>query len=87
MGAQTRSSARRVSSEGSGATLEEVLADPENPFLATDTPMTAYEWFKLGVMVPVILGRAFLTAILLPPVWLYLALLTIRLPLNQPLPR
>lgn len=67
--------------------LEELLADPDNPFLATDTPMTAYEWLKLGLMLPVILVRAALVAILLPPVWLYLALLTIRLPLNQPLPR
>ena len=78
---------RRISTEGSGATLEELLADPESPFLALDTPMTGYEWLKLCISPPVILIRSILVILILPPVWLYLLLLTYHLPLNKPLPR
>lgn len=80
-------SARRISSEGSGASLSEILEDPESPFLALDTPMNAYEWFKLGISPVVILIRSILIIILMPPVWVYLLVLTFNLPLNRPLPR
>ena len=79
--------ARRVSTEGSGASLEEILADSDAPFLSLDTPMNAYEWLKICLCLPNILWRTLLTAIILPLVWLYMAILTVKLPLNQPLPR
>ena len=78
---------RRVSSEGSGATLEQILLDPDTPFLRLDTPVTSYEKFKLYVSFPAILMRTILVILILPGVWLWLALLTVHLPLNQPLPR
>jgi len=81
------SKSRRVSSEGSGATLEQVLLDPDTPFLRIDTPMNGYEWLKIYVSFPVILMRTILTVLILPWVWLWLALLTLKLPINQPLPR
>jgi hypothetical protein len=78
---------RRISSEGSGASLEQIILDPDTPFLQIDTPMTSYEWFKIYVSFPVIFLRTIHTLSILPFVWLWLAVLTVKLPPNQPLPR
>ena len=85
--AQLDQRVRRISTEGSGSSLEQILSDTHSPFLGLDTPMTAYEWFKLCISPPVILLRSILVIIILPPVWIYLLLLTYNLPLNSPLPR
>ena len=78
---------RGSTKESFSPTLEDLLADSESPFLDLKSPMTAYEWLKMAVMLPVNLVRALLIAIILPPVWLYLLLLTHNQPLNHPLPR
>ncbi len=49
--------------------------------------MTNYEWFKIYASFPAILMRTVLTILILPWVWLWLAILTVNLPINQPLPR
>ena len=57
----------------------------ESPFLDLDSPMTAYEWLKFVLYLPIFLIRLILIALLMPPCWLFSRLITIGMQPNQPL--
>lgn len=70
----------------SGLTEEQYDLIRESPFLDLDSPMTAYEWFKLVVFLPALLIRCLLIAILMPPCWLFARLIILGARPNEPLP-
>ncbi|KAK9802006.1 hypothetical protein WJX73_009794 [Symbiochloris irregularis] len=69
-----------------GLTDEQYQLIRESPFLDLDSPMTAYEWFKLVLFMPYLLIRICLIILLMPPCWLFGWVITRGAQPNQPLP-
>lgn len=69
-----------------GLSPEQRALAQESPFLDLDSPMTAYEWFKIILYIPVLLVRLLLICTLMPPCWLFSRLITTSMQPNEPFP-